>query len=637
MPTFRHRAAIDAYVDEASPGSNHGDVKALALNGDGGSAEKALVYFKKPVEVGVNVKSATLSLFVRGADWTGVNVITVSRVVESWKESKVDWGSLPAASAADQGTATVTDGADDDQVDVDLTAMVQSIADSATKKWYGVLVEVDTAGEKLLHSSEVTDGDLRPVLEVEFTTGPGEPTNLRPTDDQAVSKAQPTFQWDYDAGVSDATQAGFWFELTDVDGGGGLGDFSAPLYASGFVASDGSEFDLSTGPGGPPSLDDDTEYWWRVMTEDDDGLDSEWSHGGNGARFWRRSEGVLTITSPGATVRGIHPDVEWTFVGRAQESVRIKVFRVFDSGKLSEVWDRGRAVTAGTSFQVPKGSITKPGKNYRAKVVVWDDVLRADLPGDRAWVAKTQNFVYTPNETGGDLLLVTPRNDPGVVLQWHRTAAPDSFALIVNGDEVVQDIDPGDVFFVDGSYNYKMLWFGAVPGDETDIEIQSVIAGRSSTGHPIEANFVSDPAGVWLLPMDAAGADGADGVLLMSRGGQRVGRSARIGEDSTQYFPKRSRKPVRITDTIRGYEGGISGAAIADVSSWSWGQTAQEYRDRLLAFKAAGDPVRLVMYGLNCPVELGELSIIPSADSHTFQVSFDFFQVGEFTFDASPG
>jgi hypothetical protein len=94
-----------------------------------------------------------------------------------------------------------------------------------------------------------------------------------------------------------------------------------------------------------------------------------------------------------------------------------------------------------------------------------------------------------------------------------------------------------------------------------------------------------------------------------------------IGETSNVLTPLGSTRPVRITDSIRGYEGTISGFI----------ETREELVN-LEHLKSTGVICRFIGSDLNIPVQLGELSITRDPNEEGFyEVEIQVEQVGEFT------
>jgi hypothetical protein len=98
--------------------------------------------------------------------------------------------------------------------------------------------------------------------------------------------------------------------------------------------------------------------------------------------------------------------------------------------------------------------------------------------------------------------------------------------------------------------------------------------------------------------------------------------SLTIGESGTTYYPVSGRKPVRVTDAIRGYEGTVTGHVASKSAA-----------DDLLTLKGRNVIVRFIDKTLNIPVRMGEVSVAPDSGfspQDYWVVSVEVWQVDEF-------
>jgi hypothetical protein len=620
--TVRVRTGVDTYADQERPNGNFGQAANIILNGNSGAnkVKQGFIYFRRPFDLGVTVSSAILRMRTRGTTWTGTNVLTPRRITQNWKEGTLTWNNRPSVAGAESGTTTVTDAGAGEQVDIDVTAIMQAAA--AGQPFFGIRLTKDTNGDDKLHSYESDNNDYRPVLIVTYSIKPEQPSNLVPDGEKATSLAQPTLQWAFRTALGVALQAEFQVQIHTTD------DFTTPAHDSGFVASTAEMYDLSTTSF---SLTDNTQYFWRVRVKDDDGNTSDWS---DTATFYRRTHGSLTIDSPpdSSTTSDNTPPITHTFSGRTQQFTEYVLFeRDPVAAEFVELVREAKKATSAVSFTFPEKKnaksrpyIRKLGTDYKVRLRVWDTFDREPLPGDPGYVEDTTTFQYAPDDgiaAVTNLTLSDVSNAPAVQLDWSRGSAPDGFAIIANGD-VVDRVDESDVAL--GGGNYRFLYWGAVPGEETAYRVAPIVNGdlgnRGAT-----VNHTARNIGVWV-----ARPATEEAVLIVQRGG-RTDRSFEIGETSATYSIVGRRDPVTIIDTIRGYEGRVGGL-LADI--FPNGPTAEDYRDQLLDFKGEGGsrPLRLIMSGLNIPIQLGKVEVTPSPDANTYVVSLEFFQVGEFTF-----
>jgi len=101
-----------------------------------------------------------------------------------------------------------------------------------------------------------------------------------------------------------------------------------------------------------------------------------------------------------------------------------------------------------------------------------------------------------------------------------------------------------------------------------------------------------------------------------------------IGEDGETFFPANRRDPVRITNSVRGYEGSLD-AALAKFD----GVEASEWRDQLETAKGlvGTETMRMVWRDMNIEVILGEVVIRPTKKGW-YECAITFWQVDDFTF-----
>ncbi len=272
-------------------------------------------------------------------------------------------------------------------------------------------------------------------------------------------------------------------------------------------------------------------------------------------------------------------------------------------------------------FTIParkKHPIIKTGHDYRLQLFIWDDEDRVGTSRDPAYAFAQIDFTYvrdgTPDPVDTLTAAISTYSAAAVLLTWTRAATPDYFAVVANGEEVIDQINPTDVNIAAGQY--QMLYWEAEPGESTTYEVEAVeIIGdhnKHSNGNPTDS-LTTNPTGVWLVDDDydeAVRIQGADTPDFT------------IGEAGTTYDMVGNRTPVRITDAVRGYEGSFSGVVLT-----------QAARDQLLELKGREKQLRVVIAGLNFPVYLEEVSIAPEAtppNRGMHQVSFSFFQSDEF-------
>jgi hypothetical protein len=291
------------------------------------------------------------------------------------------------------------------------------------------------------------------------------------------------------------------------------------------------------------------------------------------------------------------------------------------------VFDTGRVTSTDTSVTLPAGLLYTGILGIKIEVRVWDTVDRQSIPGDPAYLSVTSgNVTYSRSGAPAAVPTLTAAlsptsTAPGVLLTWTRSVQPDYFSLRVDGVEVLPRIDPTEVF-VSGT-TYSMVYWGATPRVAHTYEVEAVVISGGHTQHSsgnATQTLTTNPTGAWLIDPD-------DDTAVNIRGPNDSSEFG-IGEIGTTYDVAGSRKPVRIVDSIRGYEGTISGNLLSKAD-----------RDTFLALKGRITTLQLVISDLNFPVVVEEASASPTqlAGDRMYGCSFGYFQVGDYTFQVSGG
>ncbi len=621
MPDATVKSHSDTWVDQNAAHKNYGKGNRLWVRGSGsGLQRQSFISFAKPFpnNDALVVVSATLVLRVKD-DWSGSHDVTVTRVTETWKEHRVTWTNAPSVTTQNQATETVADASDGDEVDIDVTDILGDVA--LGDDWFGVRLELDDdVGNKTFYASDSPKGSYHPQLTVEWGFAPYPPTDLDPAGGQVIGGAIPVLQWRFPDIVQENTQAASRVQITTT----GDPTFAAATYDSGKVSNTVHRWPLA----GETTIADGTTRIWRVQTWDDQNRVSGWS---DTATFSRVSKGVITFVNPGPsnTVDDLTPLVSWTFTG-TQDRVRLVLQEVLADKTLRQRYDSGSHHYTSDHLTIPnRGPFVqqhstpyiKTGHNYRFQLYIWDDEDRASLSNDKAYSYEQIDFTYSRAGIGtaiSSLTAVQSTTYPtAVLLTWTRAVTPDWFALVANGEEVYHRIEPVDVATgVAGQYQY--LYWGAEPREAVTYEIEAVTMtadhAQHSSGNPTRT-VTTNPSGVWLIDDD-------EGEAVEFRGTDSP--SITVGESGTTYDLVGNRMPVRIVDSIRGYEGSFNGMVMSG-----------EDRDLLLELKGKDKELRMVVGNLNFPVWLEEVTVspmaIPGGEFH--EAGFSFFQSDEF-FDA---
>lgn len=604
------RSSVDSWADQQRPSKEPGSSSVLKLNDTTGSNAKfGYIYFAPPFPLGATIIAATLRLIL-AKPWGGAQALTGKRIVDSWREGRLKWNNRPSVDAANAGSVNVSALAAGDEVEIDLTAMLAAVA--AGGKWFGVRLEIDGNADREIASSDHPRAEWHPVLEIEWSEAPQPPTNLAPGGGRAISKQKPLLTWQFVDNVGSTVQSSSQVQISTTP------DFTAPEYDSGKIANTLSAWDLAaTAYAG--LADNDVRYW-RVKVWDGTDLASDWSAT---EQFERQDKGSLTITNPDAppanTVEETTPPMAWTLTGATQEAFAAFLYRVGAGGALTLLTSQAKVATTDIEWEVPAG-ILRTGDTYRVLIRVWDDVDRQAVAGDPDYVQATRDFTYVRSGAPAPVTALTATPDGAkVVLEFERTTDPDYFAIRVDGVEVLDRIEPGDVFVSGDSYSFD-YWL-ARPRQSHEFEVEAVVNDAGVLQHSdgnATATAETNPIGIWLAdPVESLG------VFLAGKEKAQIG----IGEIGGLFDVQGSRAPVRITEALRGYEGSLNG-----ILTEYAGMDAIAARNAFLELKGRLTTLRLIIGDLNLPVELGEVTgPLPARDADLgYDVGFEFAQVDEF-------
>jgi hypothetical protein len=596
-------SAVDSQVRETSPSLNYGSAVNLSVNG-GGSSNDRYSYIAFPVlsvlPLGATILTATLKIYLRNA-WSGTNNLTVKRITERWREGTINWNNKPAVDASPTATAAVVSGVDQQEVTFDVAPILQEVADGG--KFFGFRIELTQDLTRAIRSAEDPNSSLRPQLELTWSEAPDAPDRLSP-DSQVVGNigeaGMPRFKWRFTDTAGNTQQTAFQVQIDDAP------DFVSTTHDSGKVTSDLSEYV----PGSSVISDGQTRYW-RVRVYDGTDLVSAWSAV---AQFNRDDMGTLAITSPiGSTVPELTPPIVWSLTGETQEAYKLELTDVTNPTQVL-LWSSGKIFSTANSHTLPPGYL-KTGRTYTVRVTVWDTENRYE-GADQA-LEKTITYVRDGTPTQPSTLTAVPTaGSPEVVLTWTRSATPDYWAVKVDGVEIEDRLEGAD-YFVSGT-TYRISWWVNTPRVTSTYEVEAVT--QSSPGQPYlhsdgnpTAQAKSEPIGIWLVDPD-------DSVSVQILGKDAV--ETDLGENATTFSPIGSKVQVRITDTVRGYEGSVSGLI--------FGQDKTDFLT--LKGRARSKQLRLVYGDISIPITMEDAKVaptpIPVEGSMTYTVSFSFFQAG---------
>jgi hypothetical protein len=595
----KHRASADAFVREDAASKNFDGLSKLVLNGTAASRRRTFLYFPNVPRSGLLV-SASLEVSLRGAWAGGPHTITVRNVDGKWSSARITWANAPAVRTTPNTTLAITGGASAATYAIDVTALVSEIV--AGGAWYGFRLEVDTAGNKDLHSNDNAQPDLRARLVLNWSEAPYAPSDLRPAPSTIVAGNKPRLGWTYRDPQGD-TQGAFRVRISTASTIGANGILTTTEFDSGWITSAVAEADLNAlGYAGLPT---GTARYWQVQVRDVNGHESAVS---DVAQITRQLKGGLTISSPAnlSTTNDRTPPITSTLATVAQTKIAYKIERANLDGSWTEVVafsPHAAAAAAGVAYteHVPDGVITRDLSNYRITVRSWDAFDRDAIPGDAAFVEAVTQFQYDESvPTAGVPALTVTYDGPAVVLEWTRSSQPDAFVVkagLAGGSRPhVLRIEAADAF-VSGT-TYRWRWYGAIPRTLYDVEVAALVESGAQTlvsaTNDVETNVRTDPWGIHL-------AD-TTGQTYLKILGQEAAALAE-GFNAETLFPPGG-GPVRIVDDLRGLEGSIAGS----VHSSAERSTLRRYvRDSI---RQPGR-IRLILANTNVPVLLGELAVPP--------------------------
>lgn len=608
MATTINVASVrDTYVAQAAPNQNFGDAAKLSLNGSGSVGR--YVFFGMPFSLPASTVMVTATLRVRlQGSWTGgPHTVTAKRVTGEWQQNLVTWNNKPAVTATNAASGAVTGGVDGDTLDIVCTAMVEDVIASGTYR--GFRLELDTATNLPLYSAESVNPSYRPRLIIEYSLPSDEPTSLYPDDGVGMGVASPVLQWAPDSGdVQSQSKVVIATSEANLDAG-------TYVYDSGYQVNTESNWDLT----GQYTTTTGNTYWWKVRVKNESGAISDWSANASFA-YW--TQGALSITAPAADnddVENPTPTITHALTVRTQAFVKHELY-VYDAASASYVllYTSPREASTALSWVPPAGYIKTASGKYKVTVYVWDDKTRPQS----VYTSVSRIFDWvTAGTVTAPASLAAVVTAPRVALTWTRATAPDAWQVLVDGVIVKQEDDAASWFVSGTTYAYD--WYGAISGETYSITVRAYTEGVGSSNASNAVEVTATFAGIWLVETGQL-------ITVSLLGQSRVDTD--LSSDGETFHPVDRRDPVRIVGVVRGYEGTASGVLTTDVSG---SPTTATYRSRLESIfgqYSLSPDLRLIAGNRNMPVVVGNLSMSewPAAEE-TYDVSFDWWQVGEFT------
>lgn len=606
LPPLRN--ASDAYVSEKRPSTNYNSAQRIYLaDGSAANTRFGYIYFGVPSGMtGTQVTSAKLRLY-SGAGFAGAVTLSLQRLAEKFSVNRINWNNRPGVTGAVKQVAK-TGAPAGTMWEFDVTDVMQQIADGLP--WYGFRISATNSTAKWLYSAQGPE-QFRPVLEIVWSDAPDQPENLVPDGGISVSVPKPTHKWSFVDPSGDTTMQSFHLRvfsteaLAEANGAGDLLDHAQPSTVPEVDLDDTAFAGLAA----------DQQVWWRVQNVDGAGIPSAWSEV---ATYKRTTKGAVTITNPaaGATpfVEEATPPFSWTFTGRDQLAYEV----LLSTPETPEtiIW-RTTAESLDTAVTPPAGKITEVGKTYRLTVRIFDTIDRADLPDDKPYVEAIRDFVFSLSAAVTPVSALTGVADTyrsRMTLEWTRATAPDAFVILRDG-EVVAEVPPEDLLVAGTTYRYRDD--EARPRKEHTWEVAAKVNGATSADNPEVTGRVKPITTV------LSETDNDRTIFLFD---PQV--SADRAEFSDIHYLLGDAPPVLITQSLRGYEGKVTGVLLNDTVP---GMTADGQLSSLEWFrKRPGVVLKLVWVDKVMRVVIRNITDEPIAypdGTAEYLVSFDFFQV----------
>lgn len=365
-------------------------------------------------------------------------------------------------------------------------------------------------------------------------------------------------------------------------------------------------------------------YYWRVITTDGAGLPSPWS---SIETFKYVAPPVVTITAPAASpnnfVKEVTPLLGWSFTG-TQTAYQVLLYNDLPSNdKL--LWDSGKVDSGNTYATVPANKIVKTvagAITYRLVVRVWDDQVRATVPGFPAYQSAERQFTLQFDPAVGAVTSISAASDAyglATNLTVFRTTPPDYFTLMRDNDIIATNLIPID--YQDAVDPTKYVIPDFAPGRRSVTwTVGCVVNGATSQANPTANTTISRKLS-WIC-----GVEGDYPVGFMN-----PDHSLEDGEVS-EVMQAQDGPPILVTQNLFGEQGSFAGRLVDLAPTMGIALTARTMKDNLRYIRdAMGGKCRLVFQDESMVVFIHHLKIHRvgmSGNGTDYEVEFDFFQVG---------
>jgi hypothetical protein len=615
------KTGYDTWVDSANITKRHGGKDWMRLKT---GAKRGLLWMPVPARIaGRTIPTATLKAHAHGT--LAAQTITVKPVIKQWDAKTATWKNQPSTTGTAVTKVLATTVADGGEVVIDVTSLIQQIADGLDN--FGWLITTSVATDQLLATFDSGLPAWR--LDISYVDAPDAPTNMQPNG-TVVSEGLPISSFDYTTfGGDDSDLAQIQFQIDK--GNNGTVDYTSP-----WLPITTPQIDLSSASGTVTVAAGDV-IAYRYKVQDAGGQPSDY---GDWATYTYQPLPTLTVDSPvGGHLYDPTSDILAHISTTHLEAFRVRITDGddqtnvrYDSKKqpgddpsniswaLPLRWDDDISGVHGIGSSM--GSLVFPHDGtYQCNIRAFDDYEREATPGAPSFVETWFSFDFTDSGTVGTVTTFTATQvgtSPAVDLVWTDGAAPDSYVIERDGAQLAQ-VDPADVTI--GGGTYKLTDTTAAPGSGAHTyKIRRITTGVGRS-NPVSDTVTINVQGTWLLRPNG------DSVVLDGDGIDQVASTERRLTYQLVNLPYD-------LDILTGYEG-LSGPLTLSVEDDD-DQTVADAITVLSAIKRKStESVRIAYANINKPVRVSNLDWQPDPEDLDLVrqiVRFTVKQVGEFDF-----
>lgn len=607
MPSKTLRNATDSFVAQSQPSKNFGRAARFHVRNEAGNQRKSLIFFNMPFPKGSRILSAKLRVW-NALDISGALNLTVSRAASKWSANTIKWNNFPGGAGV-VGSTSKTDANAGTMFEVDVTGLVQDISNGAA--WYGFILTTSTANKTgVFRSTQAASGTTRPTLIITWSEAPHQPSALSPAGGRKVPTQKPTLTYDFSDPNGDGDLAKSQFQIFTANNA--IGTYLE--FQTGWINTDLPVVDLAaTAYAGIPA--DGSSRWWRVQAQDEDGNLSPWSEL---AEMKYAAKGVVAVTAPGGTFSDGSPLVSWTLSGGpTQKSYQVWIALASSPGKW--LWTSGKITDSIQSLNIPFGVITNPSSLYRIGVRVWDTQDREAIPGNPAYSEAYVDATYAAGATSDVTSLAASADPvkPNITLTWSRTAAPDTFQILVSKDggtswTYLDEVTAAEVSI--GGTNYRWINYGVAWYKQMTYKVISIVGSVGGAGAQVNAKATK------LAPF-LMRPDGTDLVCFLNpdRSRQRM--------DIQEVHQTMDGAQILVTQALGKFAGHVKGGFY---DGFPTGYTGEQMRDSFESMrKDSGTPLRLSYADQTLKVVAYNMTVDSFADANGvyYLAEFDWIQV----------